>query len=429
MTNNPVTNPQLPMNNYPQNRPVIHQTPTHWQMPGMATAHSHTFQRALRGLTQRRDTQAGSFWSWRGLMYELAAKVDPEQLYDIARFAYAELAMSGVTAVGEFHYVHHDKNSKPYANRTELSEAVIQAAKDVGLRICLIRTAYMRGGYQQELVAAQRRFVDTAVDPILQDIDSLRQWFADDPMVQVGVAAHSIRAVSLPAIQELAGYAEQNNLPFHMHVCEQRRELEESIAEYGKTPVAVLAEAGILSSRFVGVHATHLSEAEIAALGRAKSFVCVCRTTERDLGDGLPPMRQLIEAGAQLCVGVDSHACENAFEEVRAVEFDERSRLEARHVMAEAPALLDVGTRLGYEACGFSTEWQADVVTLRKDDPSLAGAVGDTAVDSIIFHATPRAVDHVFVDGREIVVNGRHIDYLAIYEAYQNSLKKLLGSQ
>ncbi|MEM7332139.1 MAG: formimidoylglutamate deiminase [Chloroflexota bacterium] len=405
---------------------MIKQTLTHWQMPGFATVHSHAFQRALRGLTQRRDTQAGSFWSWRGLMYQLAEQIDPDQMFQIARFAYAELAMSGVTAVGEFHYVHHDKSGQPYANRTALSEAVIEAAKAAGIRICLIRTAYMRGGYQQEVASAQKRFVDTAVSPILQDIEKLQTQYAADPMVQIAVAAHSIRGVPLPAIQELAQFAGNGALPFHMHVCEQRRELEESLAEYGKTPIQLLADANVLSNRFVGVHATHLSADEIQALGQTQSFVCICRTTERDLGDGLPPIRQLIEAGAQVCVGVDSHACENAFEEVRSIEFDERSRLEARHVALEAPALLEVGTRLGYEACGFTDEWQEDTVSLRKDDASLAGAQEETAVDTITFHATPRAVDTVSVAGKTIVENGRHVKYDEILAGYLGALEQLL---
>ncbi|SVB67787.1 uncharacterized protein METZ01_LOCUS220641, partial [marine metagenome] len=263
-------------------------------MPGMATAHSHAFQRALRGRTQRRATEAGSFWSWRGLMYSLAERLDPDDMYAIARFAYTELAMSGITAVGEFHYVHHDVNGRPYTNRTELADAVIRAAQDVGIRICLIRTAYMRGGHATPLVSAQNRFSDLSVDNILHDVDTLRSRYAGEPMVGVAIAAHSIRAVPLPQVSELAEYANRYNLPFHMHVCEQRRELDECLAEYGATPVALLADAGILSSRFVGVHATHLSDEEVAALGAVEALICLCRTTERDLGDGLPKISDLL---------------------------------------------------------------------------------------------------------------------------------------
>ncbi len=193
-------------------------------MPGMATAHSHAFQRALRGRTQRKSTAANSFWSWRGLMYKLVETLDADAIYAIARLAYAELAMSGVTAIGEFHYLHHDKHGRPYANRTETAEACIRAALDVGIRICLIRTGYMRGGFKQALAPAQTRFADPDVDAILGDMDALRQTFADNPLVTIGLAAHSIRAVPIAQIQALATYATQHTLPFHMHICEQRQE-------------------------------------------------------------------------------------------------------------------------------------------------------------------------------------------------------------
>lgn len=397
----------------------------HWRLPGLATAHSHAFQRALRGRTQRRTTRAGSFWGWRDLMYTLAGKIDPDDMYALARFAYAELAMSGVTAVGEFHYVHHDRNGQPYTHRTELADAVIRAAKDVGIRICLIRTAYMRGGHETPLDPVQKRFSDDNVDSIIGDLDTLQMQYADDPQVTVAVAAHSIRAVPLQQIRTLAEYAAQHNMPFHMHVCEQRRELEECRAEYGTTPVAILTEVGVLSNRFVAVHATHLSPQEITDLGAQQAFVCLCRTTERDLGDGLPQTSDLLQSGVRLCVGVDSHACENAFEEIRAVELDERSRLEIRHAAAEAPALLNAATREGYTACGMEGCWPEDNIYLNAHDPSIAVIDETHAADAIIFGATPRAVDKVVVAGKTIVEDGRHPKYKSIYDQYRKTLRKL----
>lgn len=397
----------------------------HWVMPGMATAHSHAFQRALRGRTQRRATRAGTFWGWRDEMYRLVERLSPDDLYAIARFAYTELAMSGVTAVGEFHYVHHGAGGRPYAERTELADAAIRAARDVGLRICLVRTAYLRAGYRQSAVPAQDRFIDPAIDHVLRDLDALRSRYADDPSVAVAAAAHSIRAVPLPGIRVLSAYAEAHELPLHMHVCEQRAELEECRAEYGKTPIALLSEEGVLSSKFVAVHATHLDEREIAALGDRGCLVCICRTTERDLGDGLPPASALLEAGARLCVGVDSHACENAFEEVRAVELDERSRLEIRHAAADAPALLDAATRAGYAACGFAERWLEDHVSLDPDDPSIAAIDPGHAPDAILFGAAPRAVRSVVVAGKPIIAEGRHARYGETLDLYRKSLKKM----
>lgn len=399
---------------------MIQLTDQHFIMHGMATAHSHAFQRLLRGRTQRRSTAANSFWSWRGLMYELANRLNPDEIYAVARLAYAELAMSGVTAIGEFHYLHHDVGGVPYANRTETAEACIQAALDVGVRICLIRTAYMRGGYDTPLVPAQARFVDVDIELVLRDVEQLRSRYAGHPLVSVAVAAHSIRAVPLNEICVLSDYAKMNEMPFHMHVCEQRRELEESVAEYGVTPIQLLADNGVLSERFVGVHGTHLSAEEIQHLGSTNSLICLCRTTERDLGDGLPQTSDLVDAGTRLCVGVDSHCCENAFEEARAVELDERSRLEMRHAALEAPTLLQAATENGYIACDLP--FGKDFVALRRDDLSLVGIDDKLTVDGIIFGATPRAIDHVTVAGKTIVENGQVLNLGEIMRGYRACL-------
>jgi formiminoglutamate deiminase len=394
-------------------------------MPGLATAHSHAFQRALRGRTQRRATEAGSFWSWRGLMYALATHLDADDIYEISRFAYSELAMSGVTAVGEFHYVHHAPDGQPYAERILLADAVIRAARDVGLRIALIRTAYFRAGYMKSLEPAQKRFCDPDPESIIRDVESLRARYADDPHVKIAVAAHSIRAATIDQTRALAQYAKVHDLPFHMHIAEQRAEIDECLAEYGKRPVELLAESGILSPNFVGIHATHLSDHEIKALGESQSFVCLCRTTERDLGDGLPQTADLVSAGVRLCVGVDSHAGPDAFEEIRAVELDDRSRTETRHTVADAETLLQIGAQNGYTAIGMRDYASEDKVYLNANDPSLAGISDDLLADAVIFGATPRAVDEVMVGGRTIVHAGVHVDYESIRHGYERTLRKL----
>lgn len=414
----------MPIIKYPM-IPTIDRHQAHLVMPGLATAHSHAFQRALRGRTQRRATKAGSFWSWRSLMYDLAEKLDPDDLFHIARFAFVELAMSGVTAVGEFHYLHHGPGGQPYAGRTALAEAAIQGARAAGLRITLIRAAYLRAGFDQTLSPAQQRFVDPAVEPVLHDVESLMKHFANDSYVQIALAAHSIRAVPRPQLAELADYARQYDLMFHMHVAEQRREIEESLQEYGLRPLAVLAEAGVLTPNFVAIHATHLDQDEIELLGAANSFVCLCRTTERDLGDGLPDVAGLVRAGARLCVGVDSHASGDAFEEIRAVELDDRSRAEARHVAAEASDLLLAATQHGYQAIGLGDAWSRDRLHLKADDPSLALVADDVLAEAVIFGATPRAVDKVIIGGQTVVENGRHIRYEEAYHGYQATLRKL----
>lgn len=408
-----------------KNLPKIFRQGNHIILPGFATVHSHTFQRALRGRTQRRQTKAGSFWSWRGLMYELAGKLDPEDIFNISRFAFVELAMSGVTAVGEFHYLHHQRDGTPYDDRTLLADSIIHAAKEVGVRITLIRTAYFRAGHNQKIESTQKRFFDPSVDKVLQDVEALSNRYKSDPMVNVAVAAHSTRALPIEVVRELADYARKHSIPFHMHVAEQRREIEECKQEYGKRPVELLAENGILSESFIGIHTTHLAPNEIRALGDANACVCLCRTTERDLGDGLPQTSDLIKAGAKICVGVDSHASSDAFEEIRAVELDERSRTEARTVTAEAPELLEMATRNGFEAIGMGDVWEEDKVYLNANDPSVAGSHDELLEDAVIFGGTPRAVDDVVIAGKTVVKDGVHVRYEEARKAYRETLKKL----
>jgi cytosine/adenosine deaminase-related metal-dependent hydrolase len=210
-----------------------------------------------------------------------------------------------------------------------------------------------------------------------------------------------------------------------MHVAEQPAEIEECLQEYGLRPVELLAQAGVLDERFVGIHATHLSPAEIEALGQANAFVCLCRTTERDLGDGLPETAALVQAGVKLCVGVDSHASSDAFEEIRAVELDDRSRTEARQVAAEAPALLRAATQAGYQAIGLGDVWQEDTVYLNAADASLAGSADELLTDAVIFGATPRAVDEVTIGGQTVVNDGIHLRYAEALRGYETTLHKL----
>lgn len=403
-------------------------------MPGMASAHSHAFQRALRGRTQSRNankrTAAGNFWSWRDQMFQLVAELTPDDVLAISRFAFVELAMSGVTAVGEFHYVHHDVGGKPYANRLVMSEAVIQAAAEAGIRLSLIRTGYYRAGYGQTLHEGQKRFCDTDSEQTLRDVQALTALAADKTdYFRVALAAHSIRACQQQQYLDLSAYAKQHRLPFHMHVSEQQREVDECVAEYGKRPVELLADDGVLDERFVAIHATHLLPHESALMGRANAIACICRTTERDLGDGLPVAADLAQAGVRFCVGADSHAASDAFEEVRAIELDERARHERRIVAAQGEALLVAATTHGYAAIGYADMLGQDQVYLRADDPSIADAMignrAESVADAVVFGANARAVDRVIVGGKEIVTNGRHIHYDTARAAYLACLRRL----
>lgn len=357
-------------------------------------------------------------------MYELAAHMGPEDIYDLSRFAFVELASAGVTAVGEFHYVHHQPDGASYEDRNELANAVIRAALDAGLRITLLRVLYARAGFGRTAEGAQQRFVDPSVERALEDVNELLARWASEPRVQVGVAPHSVRAVPREWIEEAASYCEARSVPIHMHVSEQRREIHECLAEHGLRPVELLDNVGALGPRFTAVHATHLSSREIELLGHAHSFVCLCRTTERDLGDGLPPTSQLLRAGARLALGVDSHAISDPFEEARAVELDERSRTESRGVAADATALLAASTREGYASIGQSAE--GDQVILDATSPELVGADPAQLDDAVIFAASPRAVREVWVSGERIVEDGRHVHYAEARNAYEAALERLL---
>lgn len=395
-------------------------------MPGIASVHSHAFQRALRGRTQRRVQQAGSFWSWRGLMFALADRLDPSSIYDLSCYAFIELLLSGVTAVGEFHYVHHDRSGVPYGERTALADAVVRAAKDAGIRLTLLRVLYQRAGYGRALEPGQRRFVDVEPADAFADVAALARHAG--PTVKVGLAPHSVRAVTRQGWIACAEHARHHGLVLHAHVSEQRRELHESLAEHGVTPVRLLGELGVLGPRFTGIHATHLAAGEAELLGEARSFVAVCRSTERDLGDGLPDVGAMARAGVRLTIGADSHAASDPFEEARAMELDERARVEARHAALEAPELLQVLTEHGYASLGWEApEALGDRVVLLEGDPALAGADDAVLDDLVAFHASGRSVRDVWVGGQRVVEDGVHAGYDGAREAYERTLRLLLA--
>jgi formimidoylglutamate deiminase len=378
--------------------PLLTLTPDarHIRLPALATAHSHAFQRAMRGRAQRRGTQPGDdFWSWRGQMYEIARSLTPESIGSISRVAFRELARAGVRTVGEFHYVHHQPGGTPYEERTILSDAVIQAARDEGLRIALLRVAYHRAGPGRPAEPDQLRFCDATVDDVLRDVDTLRLRYANDPDVRIGIAPHSVRAVPPSWLAELHAYARTHALPFHMHVAEQEREVSECEAETGKRPVELLADRGVLDARFVAVHATQLLPHEARLLGDAASFACICPTTERDLGDGLPDLTALRDAGVRLCTGIDSHIVTDPFEELRALETHERLRTKTRVTFqpegsTPAEQLWREGSLLGALACGF--EDAGGTVVLDRAHPSLALVDDEHLLDAIVFGGGPGLV-------------------------------------
>jgi formimidoylglutamate deiminase len=374
-------------------------------LPALASAHSHAFQRALRGHAQRPAPNAGGddFWTWRGQMYALAARLSPESIAAVSLVAFRELHRAGVRTVGEFHYVHHQPDGTPYADRTVMADAVIGAAKQAGLRIALLRVAYHRGGPGRAAEPGQRRFCDPDVDRVLRDVDALRARWAGDPDVVVGIAPHSVRAIPPSWLAPIRDYAARHAMPVHMHVAEQQREVDECLAETGRRPVELLDERGLLGDRFVGVHATHLEPHEATLLGRARSFVCMCPTSERDLGDGLPDVGALRSAGVRLCTGVDSYVVVDPFEDMRSLETHERLRTRGRVTFrpehgTPAEQLWCEASYLGSLACGFPMFSAGGVgreprILVQRHHPTLTLVDEDFLLDAIVFGANSSIVE------------------------------------
>jgi formimidoylglutamate deiminase len=372
------------------------------RLPALCSAHSHAFQRAMRGRAQRpsqRCDESEDFWSWRRHMYTLASSLTPESLHAASVTAFRELARAGVRTVGEFHYLHHQQDGTPYEDRTLLADVVIAAARQEGLRIALLRVAYQRGGDDVEFAhPAQRRFSDPGVDHVLRDVEALRAKWRSDPDVVIGVAPHSVRAVSPEWLAPLCDYAARGAMPFHMHVAEQRREVDQCLAQSGRRPVELLAERGVLSDGFVAVHATHLLPHEARLLGQSSAFACICATTERDLGDGLPELGALRAAGVRLCTGVDSYVVVDPIEDLRALETHERLRTQTRVTFrpdqgTPAEQLWREGSLGGARACGFSDA--GGHVVMRRDHPSLALVEDEHLLDAIVFGGGPGLIERV----------------------------------
>jgi formiminoglutamate deiminase len=375
-------------------------------LPGFANAHSHAFHRALRGRAQR---GTGTFWTWREQMYELAARLDPESYGALARATFGEMALAGITSVGEFHYLHHGPGGEPYADPNELGKAMILAAGEAGIRITLLDACYLNGGFGEPLTDVQRRFADADAGAWAERVDALE----DADGVRIGAAIHSVRAVDPASAASVAAWATELERPLHAHVSEQPAENVGSLDAYGETPVGVLERAGALTPGFTAVHATHLTGGDVAALGGAGCHCCFCPTTERDLADGIGPGRELSRAGAALALGSDSHAVIDQFEEARAVELDERLATGERGLHGAAE-LLSAATRNGHRALGWPEAGTiepggfADLVTVDLDGVRLAGTTAETALDAAVFAASAADITRVICSGREIVRDGAH---------------------
>ncbi|MFB9181163.1 formimidoylglutamate deiminase [Dactylosporangium sucinum] len=398
-------------------------------MPGLANAHSHAFHRALRARTQ---AGRGTFWTWREQMYKVADRLTPERYHSLARAVYAEMALAGITCVGEFHYLHHGPGGTPYARSTTMAEALVAAADEAGIRITLLDTCYLTGGLGQPLAGPQLRFGDGNADRWASRAGELAAALRERPNARCGAALHSVRAVPRDRMNTVVAWADEHAAPLHVHLSEQRAENEACLSEYGATPTQILAEAGALTPRTSVVHATHLTDRDIALIGAARASTCMCPTTERDLADGIGRAVELNGAGSPITLGSDSHAVIDLFEEARGVELNERLRTEERGHWAAAD-LLRTATANGHAALGWADAGRlaerglADFVTIAVDTPRLAGFRSATAAESVVFAAIAADVRHVVVGGRFVVRDFTHLLVPEVPRALDHAITDVTG--
>lgn len=409
-------------------------------IPGAVNVHSHSFQRLIRGKAESRRLSGRDFWSWRGTMYHAAASLNPEDVYDVARMAFLEMALAGVTTVGEFHYLHNTPDGRPYDDPTLLGRRVIEAAQSVGIRIVLLRSAYFRSGYELPKNPGQIRFFETLASYLDNTHRLLDNYSAASPQVHVGVAPHSIRAVSISDFCEIVAWARARSLPIHTHLSEQTAENEDCLREYGFTPATLLSRNRIPGTDFTAIHAIHISQEEIAVLAKAESTICSCPTTERNLGDGVVPADLAMQSGIRFALGSDSQAQIDPWEDARELDYHLRLRHQKRAVLDDIDRqrleqrLFDCATMNGARSLGLPTGelkagYYADFFTVDLSDVSLTGHSATSLLSMLVFTLSRAAICDVVAGGRMIVRNGRHPLQGEIIPQYNLLYRRVWGEE
>ncbi len=412
-------------------------------IPALCNAHSHAFQRAMAGQAEWRgpsQKSAGedSFWTWRERMYDLALRIDPDELRAIATLLYIDMLKAGYTQVCEFHYLHHAPDGTPYAPPTALSEAIFQAANEAGIGLTHLPTLYQTADFGSAPASErQRRFLNTTEDylALVQALDGLAR---EQAQTRVGIAFHSLRAVPPEALRDVLA-AQDKSRPIHIHVAEQQREVDACLLSTGQRPVEWLLDNAAVNERWSLVHATHMSAGETEALARSKAVAVLCPTTEANLGDGLFNLAPYLAANGRMAIGSDSHVSVSAAEELRWLEYGQRLRFQQRNVAA-SPSEPHTGARLwrlaaagGAQAAGvamgrIAVGHRADLVVLDDGDPVLAGLSGDTLLDAFVFAGKPSAIRHVMVAGRWRVRDGWHAGEVTAAAIYRHRVRRLLSA-
>lgn len=411
-------------------------------IPGMASAHTHAFQRAMAGLAERMGSPEDSFWTWREVMYSFVRRIGPEEAQAIAEQLYAEMLRNGYTAVAEFHYLHHSPEGKPYARRSEMAQAMGRAAQTAGIAITLMPSLYAHSNFGEvRLEAGQKRFASTP-DMILDMLRELRAAFAASPDFRLGIAPHSLRAVSPAMLRDLiAGLNTiDDTAPIHMHVAEQVKEVNDCLTWSDLRPVQWLLDNMKVDRRWCLVHCTHMSMTEAEHLAQSGAVTGLCPTTEANLGDGIFPFLRYREKGGRYAIGSDSNVSRSPVEELRWLEYVQRLSLRRRNISA-TPSNPSVGTNLwrnaatgGAQALGrpmgaIARGMRADLVVLDGGHVDLADRHGETLMDAFVFNGAGGAVKNVMVGGKWVVRDGRHHEQEAIEARFRAVQKRLLAAK
>ncbi len=418
---------------------LVIELPRKCLLPGFVNAHSHSFQRLIRGKAESRVVSGKDFWSWRGTMYHAAAQLDPREVFDVARMTFLEMALAGTTTVGEFHYLHTAPNGQAYEDPNLLAKEVIAAAQSVGIRIVLLRTAYIRSGFELPRDGGQTRFFETTSD-YLANMERLIREYPASSQVRFGVAPHSVRAVPKDALSNIIDWSRDVNLPVHMHVSEQVAENEACIREYGCTPIELLQREKLLGQNFTAVHAIHLSQSEIATMAEVGASICACPTTERNLGDGVLAADAVMSAGIPVALGSDSQAQIDPLEDARELDYHLRLVHQERAILDQiageplASRLLQCATLNGALALSvptgeLSNGSMADFFTADLDDVSIAGYNETSLLSNLVFSLQRSSIRDVAVNGKLIVRDGKHALQEEIVGCYQQVHEKVWQSR
>ena len=401
-------------------------------IPGLDNAHSHAFQRALAGRTERRSPRGkDNFWTWRERMYELAGELDPESLAAIAAQAYSEMLASGYTGVAEFHYLHAVAGGRHPEGA--MAEAILTAARRSGIRLAYIPVLYERAGFEEPEPDGHQALFALDPDTFLRHFETVSGAAAG--AVSVGIGAHSLRAVSAESLSQIAALARERGIPLHLHIAEQQREVDQCLAAYGRRPVRWLLENHAVDENWCLVHATHMDEDEVESLAKSGAVVCLCPSTEANLGDGLFPLHHFLSHGGSIAIGSDSHVSINPFEELRWLEYGQRLASRSRNVASLQEAhvgrelfqrALDGGARaMGSGATGLQEGAAADLVALYDEDPMLVGHDDASLLDALVFSGYRLPIERVMVNGAWQVVDGEHVDQAYMRKDYAQALKRI----